>query len=182
MLDKPISEITASDIKTQADWQELCELEYQQQQFEGEPESREAIWDKFAFLRPDDSQLWAELEPTFADLQKQKLSDLNIFFAQACGNATVVMNGVVYDANETANRNVQGLLTLFEAAEDTAPASIQFCAHDNSFHALGLVALKTLQRLIIEKGQQLYQQKWVMRSAIEAAQTKEELASVQIVF
>lgn len=103
-------------------------------------------------------------------------------FEYACDTAIVEMDGVVYDANETANRNVAGLLELYETAGDAAPVSIQFCAHDNTFHNLGMAAVKRLRLLIIEKGQQLYQQKWVMRSAIEAAQTQEELASVQIVF
>lgn len=108
-----------------------------------------------------------------------KLGGLNNAFAQACDSATVTMSGIAYDANETANRNVAGLITSMEAGSVT---TVQFCAADNSFHELSLAQLKALQLMIIQKGQALYAAKWALRSQIEAAESIVALNAIRISF
>lgn len=121
-----------------------------------------------------------EPEPDLDCLKRQKLSELKRAFERACESATVATaDGWEADANEAANRNVQGLITSLEAR---GLERAVFCGADNSFHEIALDGLKALQLQIIAKGQDLYGAKWELRAAIEGAQTKEELAAIQIAF
>ena len=118
--------------------------------------------------------------PTFAELKAQKKSDLDAAFHTACQHPVVMTaDGWPADANETANRNVQGLITTMEA---TGSATVQFCDAENSFHEVSLEQLRAIQLAIIEKGQALYAQKWSFRTAIDAAEDEAALAEIQIAF
>ena len=52
--------------------------------------------------------------------------------------------------------------------------------YDNLLHAVTLEGLRTLRREIRANGFALYQQKWALRDAINAAQTLAELDAVVI--
>ena len=118
--------------------------------------------------------------PTFAELKAQKKADLDAAFHTACQHPVVMTaDGWPADANETANRNVQGLITTMEA---TGAASVQFCDAENQFHDVTLDELKAIQLQIIELGQALYAKKWELRTAIEAAQDEDALAAIAISF
>lgn len=118
--------------------------------------------------------------PTFEELKAGKKAELDAAFYAACRNATVeTAGGWVADADETANRNVDGLIKGMEA---TGQESMSFCDHDNQFHDVSLEELKALQLQIIAKGQQLYATKWQYRAAIEAASSEAELDAIKIAF
>ena len=118
--------------------------------------------------------------PTFAELKAQKKAELDAAFHTACQHPVVMTaDGWPADANETANRNVQGLITTMEA---TGSATVQFCDAENSFHEVSLEQLRAIQLAIIEKGQALYAQKWSFRTAIDAAEDEAALAEIQIAF
>lgn len=87
--------------------------------------------------------------------------------------------GFIVDANEEANRNVQGIITMMTV---TNTETITFCDYENKFHDLTLDEVKVLLMEIIANAQSLYQQKWVIRSAIENASSLEELQRIDISF
>lgn len=87
--------------------------------------------------------------------------------------------GFEVDANERANRDVAGLITLLEAAGQT---ETQFCDYGNVMRTVTLAQLRTLQLEIIVYGQMLYARKWELRDSISAAQTPEAVAAIEINF
>lgn len=113
-------------------------------------------------------------------IRNKKMNVLKTKFSQMNSNATVTSSlGFVIDANETANRNIQGLITTLEA---TNTESTQFCDHENVFHSVTLADLKTMQLEVIQNGQALYQQKWAYREAINTITDIEELDKYEIEF
>lgn len=119
-------------------------------------------------------------EISIETIRNKKLNELKNKFSQMNNSATVASSlGFVIDANETANRNIQGLITTLEA---TGVESTQFCDHDNHFHVVTLADLKVMQLEVIQNGQSLYQQKWAYREAINAMTDVVELASYEIEF
>ena len=101
-------------------------------------------------------------------------------FAEAADKAWVDSSlGFRANANETAYRDVDGLILLLEG-QDTK--LIQFCDYDNLMQALTLDKLKVLQKEIAQNGTYLYQQKWDYRDTIEGAETMEELDTLSFSF
>lgn len=114
------------------------------------------------------------------NVRARKLSELNASFTQAESDGTLESSvGFTIDANERANRDIDGLI---KALENTPEETVMFCAADNSFHEVTLDNLKTMQLEVIGYGQQLYQTKWELRTRIMAAETKEELDAIEIKF
>lgn len=81
--------------------------------------------------------------------------------------------GFEVDANEDANTNIVGLITVMEEGETT-----MFRAYDNSFHEVSKGDLITMRNNIIKNSQFLYQMKWEMENRINNAVSKEELDSL----
>ena len=121
-----------------------------------------------------------EPAPTLEEQKRQKLSELDSAFMQACATATATIDGLVINADETANRNVGGLIVKLEAEESSGP--VDFCLADNSFASVSLEQLRAFRLAIIEKGQGLYAQKWTLREQINAAQDCAALLQISISF
>lgn len=123
-------------------------------------------------------------EKTLEELRAQKLSQLDSSFkAWYQDGATVTTSlGFVADSDSRAMMDVNGLVTTLEAQPAESRATVAFMDADNQTHLLGLEQLKTVQVEIIQNGQSAYQQKWALRTAIENAQSKEELEAIQIKF
>ena len=85
--------------------------------------------------------------------------------------------GFDINADETANRNIEGLVLILAEGESTL-----FRAYDNRFHEVTKEQLETMRREIIVHSQKLYQTKWQIEAAIDAAQTEEELEAIDIAF
>lgn len=117
--------------------------------------------------------------PMLDAAKNDKLAVLRESWLAAEADGTVTMDGVAYDCNDRANRDVAGLIASMEA---TSAETVQFCAADNSFHELTLADLKSLQLLVIGHAQALYARKWELRAAIESASTFSELGAVRISF
>ena len=134
-------------------------------------------------LRGYDGKLYFEGTETTSvleELKTRKLSILSSAFQTASETAHCASSaGFEINADETANRNVSSLIIAMEA---TGQQTARFCAYDNTFHTVTLEQLKTLQLEIIAHAQEIYERKWVLREAIEAAQTREELDSIVITF
>ena len=123
-------------------------------------------------------------EKTVDAVRTIKLSELDSAFMQWYENdATVTTSlGFVADSDARAMMDVNGLVTTLEAQPVETRASVAFMDASNQAHMLSLDQLKTVQVEIIQNGQSAYQQKWALRTAIESAQSKEELEAIEIKF
>lgn len=118
------------------------------------------------------------------ELKNAKLSQLDSAFLQWYETDAVVTSslGFVADSDSRAMMDVSGLVTTLEAQPAESRATVAFMDANNESHLLTLEQLKTVQVEIIQNGQSAYQQKWALRTAIESAQTKEELDAIEIKF
>lgn len=113
------------------------------------------------------------------ELKEQKLYELSQWFKDASDSAHVTSSlGFEIDADATAKRDIDGLITVVE--EGAVQAPVGFMDYNNQVHPVTLANLKTMRLEVIANGQALYQQKWALRSAIESAETQEELDLVVI--
>ena len=124
---------------------------------------------------------FGEIEEFVRDLETEranKLSELSTAFEDASEMAHLTSSlGFEIDANETANRDIEGL-TLVMSDTDTP----LFCDYNNQFHEVTRAQLETMRREIVANSQRLYQIKWQYRSLIEAATTVDELDAITIRF
>ena len=111
----------------------------------------------------------------------RKEEELANAFTKATATAHLTCSlGFDIDANDVANRNVSGLVTLMEA--EGAPENLQFCDYNNEIHTVTLTDLHVMQQEIIANGSALYARKWALRDAINIAATTEELNAITISF
>ena len=110
------------------------------------------------------------------EARTEKLDELNSAFTKASQTAHCTSSlGFEIDADEIANRNIEGLALVLESGESTL-----FRAYDNSFHQVTKEQLETMRREIVLNSQRLYQIKWQIEAVIEAAQTVDELDAIDI--
>ena len=103
---------------------------------------------------------------------------MNAAFISASENAHCQSSaGFEINADETSNRNIEGLVLVLKPEESTL-----FRAYDNSFHEVTKEQLETMRKEIVVNSQRLYQTKWWIEAAIESAQTVEELDAIDISF
>lgn len=109
-------------------------------------------------------------------LKAEKLAEINAAFEETEINGHVQSSlGFEIDANETANRNVEGLIKILSAHD---VADTLFCDYNNEMQSVTLEQLKMIQLEIIGYGQGLYLKKWELRDAVIAATTEAELNAV----
>ena len=133
-------------------------------------------------VRSIDGDGWDVIDgcPILDEAKARKLVELHDAWLAAEADGVVSSNvGFAIDANERANRDLEGLISSMEAG-DVDKAT--FCAADNSFHEVTLDQLKTMRLEVIAHGQALYARKWELRSGIENAATFDALNAVQISF
>ena len=119
-------------------------------------------------------------EETLESRRAAKLELLSLQFEQASALAFIDSSlGFRADADATAYRDVDGLIVLLS---DQPEAVVSFCDYDNLMQSLTLEQLRVLQKEIARNGSYLYEQKWALRTAIEAAESAEELDGVAISF
>lgn len=125
-------------------------------------------------------QDYAVVPIALADAKAAKLSELAAAFdqAQATGH-TLSVCGFEVDANETADRNVRGLITKLEA---TGAQSTPFCDYTNTMQRATLAQLKTIQLEIIGYGEALYARKWALRESVNSAETVDDVVAVTVSF
>ncbi len=129
--------------------------------------------------RGDFGAVAAYVPPTLDWQKQEKLAQLGAWFNAASANAHLTSSlGFEIDADEVANRNIEGLLVAVQAGQVSEP--VYFMDYTNQVHPVTLADLETMRLEVIANGQALYQQKWALRNAIEAAQTQEELDVIVI--
>lgn len=110
----------------------------------------------------------------FENRQARALIQLNEDFETVKQRAHIKSSlGFTIDANQTANENIRGLLVTISETE-----TIQFCDYYNKFRELNKSQLQILQTELITNAQNLYQQKWQYRHAIEDCVDNEGLDGV----
>ena len=118
----------------------------------------------------------ASRPPTPEEARATKLAEINVAFERAGANGRVMSSlGFEIDANERANRDTEGLITVMTA---TGMAKTWFCDYHNVMREVTLDGLKTLRLEIIAYGQSLYAQKWALREAVNAARSLEEIQAL----
>ncbi len=117
-------------------------------------------------------------ETTLEEARQAKLTELNAAFSEASDKACCLSAaGFVIDANEIANRNIEGLILVLAEGENTV-----FRAYDNSFHEVTREQIETMRREIVVNSQRLYRQKWQFEADIEVAGSIEELDGMEFSF
>ena len=116
-------------------------------------------------------------EPTLDEVKVRKLNELNAAHEAAEAGAHVVSSlGFTADANDRANRDIEGILKTI------GDGAVMFCDYENNFHELHRAQCETLQVEIIQNAQSLYAQKWQYRTQVEAAESVEELEALEFTF
>lgn len=120
------------------------------------------------------------LAASLARYREAALGRLHAAWLEAEGNGKLQSAaGFVIDANERANRDIGGLITMLEASGGSGAT---FCAADNTMHPVTLEQLRAMRLEVISYGQRLYAAKWAMRAALESAASFDEVDAVNISF
>lgn len=114
--------------------------------------------------------------PNLEKAKITKLAELNGAFDAAAKEAHCTSSvGFEINADEIANRNIEGLVLVMQPEETTL-----FRAYDNSFHEVTREQLEVMRKEIVINSQYLYQAKWTFEAQIMQAQTEETLADIDI--
>lgn len=110
------------------------------------------------------------------EARTEKLAELEAAFDTASHKAHCTSSvGFEIDADEIANRNIEGLVLVMQPEETTL-----FRAYDNTFHEVTREQLETMRKEIVVNSQYLYQAKWTTEAQIKAAETIEELETITV--
>lgn len=148
--------------------------------FSAEPEKNKAeFWAQYGVTYTEEP----DPEPTLEQAKAKKLSELETAFLSWYESDAKMISSLGYecDCDARAMMDVTGLVTAAEATE-ASTYSTAFMDANNQPHLVGLEQLKTLQLEIIAAGQAAYQEKWALRSTIEAAETVEAVQAIEIKF
>ena len=111
------------------------------------------------------------------EIRYKQIEDL---FEEASSSAFITSSlGFRVDANEIANRNVDGLIKVLKSYGREEEL---FRDYDNNFHNVTLNDLEKMQLEIIENGQNLYKQKWKFLNDISLLTNEEDVVSYKIIF
>lgn len=112
------------------------------------------------------------------NIKAKKLAELSHLFKERLTKAYVKSSlGFTADANETALRNIDGLILTLGAKE-----KIIFRTYDNQFEDVGKKDLEILKKEIILETQKLYRDKWDFEELIHKATSAKEVLSLLITF
>ena len=122
-------------------------------------------------------------EKTFEELKTEKLQALSAeaskFQAWNCKDMYVTSSlGFKINSDQCSQNNIQILIGLL--SNDTTTTS--FKIYDNTFKDLTRPQLKTLLTECEQAGLALYQTKFALQAAINAAETKEDLDAIKVEF
>lgn len=114
------------------------------------------------------------------EIRKIILKDISDKFSASEKTAFIKSSyGFFINANETANRDIDGLIKRMKVK---SIESELFRDYNNNFHNLTLEQLETLQLEIIENAQSLYKQKWNFMNYVETVDNLEDLLNYKIEF
>lgn len=118
---------------------------------------------------------WPPL-PGLDEAKAAGLGELESAFNEASQKAHCMSSaGFEIDADEIANRNIEGLVLVMQAGKTTL-----FRAYDNSFHEVTREQLEIMRKEIVINSQYLYKAKWTIEAQIMQAQTAQAVADIDI--
>ena len=79
----------------------------------------------------------------------------------------LLFEGIVFDADASAQRNVQAALTVFNADPRLLPTDHEWRVRDNSQVDMPLDRLNRLGSAMMERAQRLYAYSWALKDHIE---------------
>ena len=85
--------------------------------------------------------------------------------------------GFYIDANEKANRDIEGLIKVMKA---DGTESELFRDYNNEFHSVTLEQLETMQIEVIKNGQYIYKQKWYFGTELDKLTSVEDIIAMTI--
>lgn len=110
------------------------------------------------------------------EARTEKLAELERAFNTASQKAHCTSSaGFEIDADEIANRNIEGLVLVMRPEETTL-----FRAYDNTFHEVTREQLEIMRKEIVINSQYLYQAKWTIEAQIMQAQTAQAVADIDV--
>lgn len=144
--------------------------------------TKTALWCNANKAMIEDKGDWYEVvalpEQTLEEVRAAKRAELAAAFEKASKTAHCLSPaGFEINADEVANRNIEGLALVLEPGDSTL-----FRAYDNGFHEVTKEQLEMMRKEIVVNSQRLYRLKWQLEAAIDAAQTVGELEAIDITF
>lgn len=129
---------------------------------------------------------------TLDELKQKRLDELTAaaakFQESSCADMYFYSSlGFRVNGDRKASQDIEGLVFTFDdvasagEGEDADPV-VSFMDYDNNVQQLTLANLNVLQKEHALNGQYLYQQKWLLRSAINSSESAEELKTIIIAF
>lgn len=142
-------------------------------------------WDAvfaYADARPEcvtEEQPYVPPVPTLEQTKAAKLSEIKAAFVAAEAEGFVESSlGFRADATRRSIGDIEGLIDLVSSG--ALPAPVTFRDYDNAYHQLTLEQLNTLRLETKGRGPLLYARKWELEGAVDAAETVETLAGIDI--
>lgn len=121
----------------------------------------------------------ANRPPTLDEAKAAKISEIKAAFVAAEANGFVESSlGFRADATRRSIGDIDGLIDLVSSG--ALPAPVTFRDYDNAYHQLTLDQLNTLRLEVKMRGPLLYARKWELEAAVDAAETVETLAGIDI--
>ena len=146
---------------------------------ENTPDSEKSAWCDISFSYDETEDSIEKICTCVPNLEKARTIRtlaLQTAFDEASKEAHCTSSaGFEIDADEIANRNIEGLVLVMQPEETTL-----FRAYDNSFHEVTREQLEIMRKEIVINSQYLYQAKWTFEAQIMQAQTEETLADIDI--
>lgn len=145
---------------------------------EGTPEQREGKWYQ-TWVLESVTHTPEEEAQRLADAKAVKIADIKSAFAAAEANGFVESSlGFRADATRRSIEDIDGLIDLVSSG--ALPPPVTFRDYDNAYHQLTLEQLNTLRLETKGRGPLLYARKWELEGAVDAAETVETLAGIDI--
>lgn len=116
------------------------------------------------------------VEPSIDELKAAKRADLERE-REARNQLPIAFNGVLFDADATAQRNVSAWQTQIANAAPV-PDGFQWRDHANDYHAADAAFVNSLGSAITLRGTFLYQQMWALKAQVDAATTAAEVEAI----
>lgn len=117
--------------------------------------------------------------PTLEEVKAAKISEIKAAFVAAEAEGFVESSlGFRADATRRSIGDIEGLIDLVSSGVLSAP--VTFRDYDNAYHRLTLDQLNTLRLEAKGRGPLIYARKWELEGAVDAAETVETLAGIDI--
>ena len=146
---------------------------------ENTPDSEKSAWCDISFSYDETEDSIEKICTCVPNLEKARTIRtlaLQTAFDEASKEAHCASSaGFEIDADEIANRNIEGLVLVMQPEKTTL-----FRAYDNSFHEVTREQLEIMRKEIVINSQYLYQAKWTIEAQIMQAQTAQAVADIDI--